>query len=125
MSDTLTHGFRVRVQPRFLPEHSNPSRWVFSYTVTISNEGSTPARLVSRHWIITDGWGTVEEVQGPGVIGETPHLQPGEGFVYTSFCPLPTPTGTMEGSYQMVADDGSPFDIRIGRFFLADPSQMN
>lgn len=124
-----THGFEVIVDPRFLPEHSRaaPSitgeaddepRFVFAYHVTITNAGSQPARLVSRRWVITDGQGEVREVNGPGVVGQQPRLEPGESFAYSSFCPLPTPTGNMRGSYQMVTEEGERFEIRIPLFFL-------
>ncbi|MCG3171987.1 MAG: Protein ApaG [Myxococcota bacterium] len=126
-SDTVTEGIRVRVTTQFLPEQSDLRRGMrfFAYTILISNEGDRPARLISRHWIITDGWGHVEEVKGPGVVGKTPYLRPGESFEYTSGCPLPTSTGSMEGTYQMQRDDGTSFDVRIGRFLLAEPGAVN
>jgi ApaG protein len=99
--------------------------YFFAYRITITNVGDAPARLMSRHWIITDGSGRVEHVKGPGVVGEQPRLEPGAGFQYTSFCPLPTPVGTMEGSYQMVRDDGREFDAQIAPFTLAAPNALN
>jgi ApaG protein len=127
MSDEVTDGIRIQVQSFFVPAKSDPDegRWFFAYRVTITNEGTEPARLVSRHWIISDGHGRLEEVRGPGVVGETPRLEPGEAFQYTSFCPLPTPTGAMKGSYRMVRDDGRAFDARIGAFSLMTAAQLN
>ncbi len=125
MSNTLTDGVRIRVVPRFHPERSSLERFFFSYTVEISNEGDSPVQLISRHWVITDATGHVEEVNGPGVVGETPKLASAEFFRYTSYCPLPTSLGAMEGSFQMVRSDGTTFDAKIDPFVLADPSQMN
>ncbi|MBA2321416.1 MAG: Co2+/Mg2+ efflux protein ApaG [Deltaproteobacteria bacterium] len=127
MSDCTTRGVRIQVAPAFHPERSDPGRqqWFFSYTVTVSNVGAAPVRLVSRHWIITDGSGHVEHVRGPGVVGEQPRLEPGASFEYTSFCHLPTPFGGMHGSYGMVRDDGERFDAQIDPFVLEDPSQVN
>jgi ApaG protein len=127
MSDTVTEGVRVRVASRYHPERSQPGRgyFFFSYTVRIENSGAVPVQLRSRHWVITDANGHVEHVRGPGVIGEQPHLSPGEHFEYTSACPLPTSLGTMEGTYEMVRDDGSTFDAVIGAFALADPDSLN
>lgn len=127
MSDCTTEGVRIQVAPAFHAERSDPGRqqWFFSYTVTVSNVGEAPVRLVSRHWIITDGSGRVEHVRGPGVVGEQPRLEPGASFEYTSFCHLPTPFGGMQGSYAMVRDDGATFDARIDPFVLEDPSQVN
>jgi ApaG protein len=127
MSDTVTEGVRVRVDSRYHPERSQPARgyYFFSYTVRIENDGSRPVQLRSRHWVITDANGHIEHVRGPGVIGEQPHLSPGEHFEYTSACPLPTSLGSMEGTYEMVRDDGSTFDAVIGAFALADPESLN
>lgn len=126
-SDLVTHGIRVRVQTKYLPEQSDPVRGirVFAYTIRISNEGGVPAKLVDRHWIITDSWGHTREVRGPGVVGEQPRLEPGDEFEYTSFCPLPTPQGRMRGSYGMVRDDGSRFDVGVAEFFLFEPTNVN
>ncbi len=120
MSDATTEGIRVGAAAFFLPEQSDPTdrRYVFGYNILISNVGDAPAQLLSRHWVIIDGVGRREEVQGPGVVGETPRLEPGQAFKYQSFCPLKTPWGTMEGSYQMRRDSGETFDAKIERFYL-------
>jgi ApaG protein len=117
----------VAVQTRFVPEQSQPDagRYVFAYTIRIANAGSMPARLISRHWIITDGNGKVEEVRGDGVVGEQPWLRPGEDFHYTSGAVLETPVGTMRGSYHMVADDGRHFDAGIPQFTLSIPRTVH
>lgn len=126
-SVALTDGIRVTVTSRYRPEQSQPTarRYVWSYTVRIANEGGDAAKLLTRHWVITDGAGRLEEVRGPGVVGQQPHLQPGESFQYTSGCVLRTPRGTMHGSYQMVRDDGRAFDAEIAPFALAMPSELN
>ncbi|HAA53992.1 MAG TPA: Co2+/Mg2+ efflux protein ApaG [Myxococcales bacterium] len=123
MSDVTTRGIRIQVASQFLDEHSKTDEgvWLFSYHVTIENVGEEPAQLINRHWIITDGWDKVEEVKGPGVIGEQPYLTPGESFEYTSYCPLPTPTGTMHGSYEMRLDTGEMFHAEVGTFHLKEP----
>ncbi len=120
-SDVETRGIRVRAVARYMPEHSSPEqeRYFFSYRIVISNEGSEPAQLLSRHWIIIDSDGKRNEVQGPGVVGHTPRLEPGEHFEYSSFCPLETDFGTMEGSYTMTTDEGEEFEARVARFYLA------
>ncbi len=120
-SDTTTEGVRVRAVAQFLPEQSSPGedRFFFSYRVVISNEGRDPARLLSRHWIIIDSDGRRTDVRGPGVVGHTPRLESGDSFEYTSFCPLRTDFGTMEGFYRMQRDDGETFEAEIGRFYLA------
>jgi ApaG protein len=120
------HKIRVDVETSFLAEQSSPgeNRYVFSYTITIRNEGTVPARLVTRHWIITDSNGKVQEVRGEGVVGEQPHLKPGQGFRYSSGAVLETPVGAMQGSYQMVADDGEQFDAPIAAFRLAMPGLL-
>jgi len=122
-SEAVTHGIRVRVEAEYSPERSSPpsQHWFFLYTVTISNEGDATVQLMTRHWVITDGNNHVEEVKGPGVVGEQPVLGPGESFTYTSGCPLPTPYGMMEGTYQMVTRGGDPFDARIAPFTLSEP----
>ena len=111
----------------FLPDRSSPrqSQYHFAYHITISNVGNQAARLVSRHWIITDAEGDVQEVRGEGVVGEQPVLQPGTAFEYTSYCPLKTNVGTMHGSYQMVRPDGETFEARIAPFTLAVPNALN
>jgi ApaG protein len=127
VSDTTTNGIRVQVQSQYVPEHSSPrdSQYHFAYHITITNVGSDTAQLISRHWIITDADGDVQEVRGPGVVGEQPVLPPGGSFQYTSFCPLKTNVGTMHGSYQMVKADGESFDARISPFTLAVPNALN
>lgn len=117
----------VKVQPAYIAEQSDPANdhYVFSYTVTIRNNGSAPAKLLTRHWIITDGDGEVQEVTGDGVIGEQPHLQPGEGFQYTSGTFMSTPFGTMHGSYQMMTDNGETFDAKIPTFSLIAPNTLH
>lgn len=117
----------VKVQPAYIAEQSDPKNnlYVFSYTVTIKNNGSIPAKLLTRHWVITDGDGQVQEVRGDGVIGEQPHLRPGEGFQYTSGTFMNTPFGTMQGSYEMIADTGEKFDAEIAPFQLAAPNTLH
>lgn len=126
-SVAITDGIRVTVTSRYLPEQSHPQghRYVWAYTVQVANEGDRPAKLTSRHWIITDSNGKVDEVKGPGVVGEQPHLEPGERFQYTSGCILQTPRGTMHGSYQMIRDDGVRFDAEIAPFTLTMPVDLN
>jgi ApaG protein len=121
------YEFSVSVRPQYLVEHSNPDEqhYVFAYTVTIRNTGEHTARLMSRHWVITDGNNAVEEVRGEGVVGEQPVLKPGEAFEYTSGCPLPTPVGSMRGSYQCVADDGTAFEAPIPEFVLSTPRTLH
>ena len=117
----------VQVQPTYIAEQSDPANdhYVFSYTVTIRNNGSAPAKLLTRHWIITDGDGKVQEVKGDGVVGEQPHLQPGEGYQYTSGTFMSTPFGTMHGSYQMISDEGEKFNAEIPAFQLAVPNTLH
>ena len=119
----MTQGIRVTVQSMYLPQQSSPEddQYVFAYTVAILNEGEEPAQLKTRHWTITDGNGNIEEVRGPGVVGETPRLMPGQSFQYTSGCVLKTQIGTMHGTYQMYRDDGTGFDAIIAPFTLASP----
>ncbi|MCU0659175.1 MAG: Co2+/Mg2+ efflux protein ApaG [Polyangiaceae bacterium] len=126
-STASTQGIQVSVQSRYLPEQSSPAerRYVFAYTVRVENRGMTPAQLRSRHWVITDGNGEVEEVRGPGVVGKQPRLNPGESFEYTSGCVLKTAHGTMRGSYQMHRDDGGSFDAEIAAFGLSLPATLN
>ena len=122
-SEALTRGVRVKVQSEYSPDQSAPSKnqWFFLYTVTISNESAETVQLLTRHWVITDGTGHIEEVRGPGVVGKQPTLKPGESFEYTSGCPLSTPFGVMEGTYQMVTQDGDRFDAKIAPFTLSEP----
>jgi ApaG protein len=121
------YEFTVSVSPQFVPEHSDPDepRYLFAYTVTIRNTGEIAAQLVSRHWIITDSNNKVQEVHGPGVVGEQPVLQPGEAFQYTSGCPIETPVGSMRGSYQCVAADGTRFEAPIPEFVLSMPRTLH
>ena len=121
------HAIDVNVQSRFLPEQSTPEegRFVFAYTIRIHNSGQVPARLISRHWLITDGNGKIQEVRGEGVVGEQPWLRPGEDFEYTSGAVLETGMGTMQGSYQMLADDGTEFDASIAPFTLSVPRTLH
>jgi len=126
-SEAITEGIRVFVNASYVPERSSPERdlYYFAYRIKISNEGAEPARLVTRHWAITDEEGGVEHVRGPGVVGETPRLEPGESFEYTSACPLRTASGSMRGSYQMVRDGGERFDAEIAIFTLELPHSLH
>ncbi len=125
-STATTDGIRVSVQSLYLADQSSPrdDRYVFAYTIAIANEGSAPAQLRSRHWVITDGHGGIEEVRGDGVVGEQPRLAPGQAFQYTSGCVLKTPIGSMQGTYRMWRDDGSSFDAEVAPFALATPMRM-
>ena len=127
MSSAVTEGIRVEVASSHEPDRSEPqrSRWLFSYTVTITNEGTAPAQLLTRHWIIVDGAGHREEVRGDGVVGHQPRLEPGQSFEYTSFCVLRTSHGSMRGSYQLVRDGGERFDAAIAQFPLVVPQLLN
>jgi ApaG protein len=122
-----SYAISVAVQARFIDEQSAPAdnRYVFAYTIRIANTGEVPAKLLTRHWIITDANGKVQEVRGDGVVGEQPHLKPGEDFHYTSGAVLETAVGTMRGSYQMVADDGHRFDAPIAQFTLSIPRTVH
>lgn len=126
-SEARTRGVRIQVKSRFVSERSSVDHgtWFFAYTVLITNEGTDTVQLTSRHWIITNADGHVEEVRGPGVVGAQPVLQPGESFEYTSGCPLPTAFGTMHGSYQMVTEAGERFDAEIAPFSLSMPYAVN
>jgi ApaG protein len=126
-SSAVTEGIRVSVRSAYVVDQSVPQsrRYVFSYTIRISNEGVEPAQLRTRHWIITDGGGKVEEVRGPGVVGHQPFLRPGEHFDYTSGCVIETPRGEMRGTYQMHRSDGRVFDAVIAPFLLALPHSLN
>jgi len=127
MSQPPQHRIEVSVETTYIPGESEPDarRYVFAYTVLISNRGSVPAQLLSRHWIITNANNEVQEVRGEGVVGEQPHLMPGASYQYTSGTILETPVGSMRGSYHMVADDGSEFDAEIPVFTLAAPRAIN
>ncbi len=122
-----TNKINIEVLPAYLADQSDPSNdhYVFSYTVTIRNDGGQPARLLTRHWIITDGDGLTQEVHGDGVIGVQPHLSPGEDFKYTSGTFMNTPVGTMHGSYQMITDSGETFEAEIPNFTLAVPNTLH
>ncbi len=126
-SDCVTRGIRVHATAAFVPERSDPGgeTFVFTYHITIRNQGTETVQLRTRHWIIINAEGIKEEVNGDGVVGETPRLAPGETFSYSSFCPLNTHWGTMEGSYQFVTADGETFDVMIGRFVLAAQVSAN
>lgn len=119
-SVTLTNGIRIAVAPEFAPERSDPSigRYFFVYRIRITNESERRVKLLTRYWMIVDADGARHEVEGEGVVGQQPEMGPGESFEYSSFCPLPTPWGTMEGRYTMATGDGT-FDAAIGRFYLA------
>lgn len=127
MSTAITEGIKVSVEAVYVPEQSSPKqrRYVFAYTVRIENQSKNSAQLRSRHWVITDGEGKIEEVRGPGVVGQQPLLKPGERFEYTSGCVLQTPRGEMRGTYQMHRPDGSSFDAEIAAFRLALPYTLN
>ncbi len=124
---TASHRIAVEVATQYVEDQSDPreKRFVFSYTITIRNEGAVPARLLTRHWIITDADGRVQEVRGDGVVGEQPHLKPGQGFRYSSGAVLETPVGVMQGSYQMITDGGERFDAPIAPFSLAMPGVVH
>lgn len=123
MSEANKYEVKVAVQTRYVEDQSDPeeARYIFSYTVTITNTGTVPAQLISRHWIILDSAETEQQIRGLGVIGQQPLIKAGEKFEYTSGCALNTPVGTMRGSYQMVAEDGTHFDAEIPEFTLAMP----
>ncbi len=127
MSNDDQYRIDVSAESVFVREQSAPDddKYVFAYTVTINNAGSVTAQLRSRHWIITDGQGKVQEIRGEGVVGEQPRLSPGESFRYTSAAMLETPVGTMHGSYQMLAEDGTEFDAPIPPFGLALPNMIH
>lgn len=125
VSTAVTQGIRITVKSRFLAEQSGPGRWAFAYTVRIENLGTIAAQLRSRHWIITDGNGEVREVEGPGVVGEQPVLDPGQEHQYTSGAVLTTPVGTMEGTYEMHGPEGRIFKAEIPRFALQKPGVLH
>ena len=127
MNPPRKHHIEVNVNTLYVDAQSAPAanRYVFAYTVTITNRGSVPARLLTRHWVITDANDKVQEVRGPGVVGEQPYLPPGTSFEYTSGAVLETPMGSMQGSYQMVADDGIEFDAEITPFLLSMPRTLH
>lgn len=119
MSDAVTQGIRVEVMSRHAPENSRQEgEWIFQYTVRITNQSLETVQLLSRHWIITDAFEHIQEVRGPGVVGEQPVLAPGQSFQYSSWCPLRTPTGMMRGSYRMAGVGNRQFDIEVAAFAL-------
>ncbi|MDB4521858.1 Co2+/Mg2+ efflux protein ApaG [Gammaproteobacteria bacterium] len=123
----MSHSINVDVDTLYIESESSPvnSQYVFAYTITITNDGTEAAKLMTRHWVITDANGHIEEVRGDGVVGEQPYLKPGEGFQYTSGAVLKTPVGTMSGSYRMVTDNGSNFDADIPEFILSSPRTLH
>jgi len=125
--DRPPHAIEVRVETSYLPDQSEPDsdRYVFAYTVSIRNAGAVPARLLRRHWIITDANGKVQQVEGEGVVGEQPHIAPGQMHRYSSGAVIETPVATMEGSYGMLGDDGKQFRAEIPRFRLAVPGVLH
>jgi ApaG protein len=127
MNKASPYNIVVHVETQYIEPESRPEQnfYVFAYHITISNQGDIPAKLLTRHWIITDSNGRVQEVKGDGVIGKQPHLKPKESFSYTSGTMMETPVGTMEGSYQMLADDGQNFDAEIPAFVLALPNMLH
>ncbi len=127
MTIKKSHDIAVHVETAFLDDQSKPTdnRYVFSYTITIQNRGTVAARLLTRHWVITDGNGQIREIRGDGVVGEQPLVAPGEGYEYTSGAVLETSVGTMQGSYQMLGEDGTRFDADIPEFVLSIPRTLH
>lgn len=127
VSEAVTHQIRVRVRAFFLPDRSKPeeNRYIYAYRIRITNEGDAPAKLISRHWIITDALGNIEEVRGLGVVGEQPRIEPGQSYEYTSTCPLRTQYGVMRGTYHMVTDEGEPLEVEISPFTMYVPALNN
>ena len=126
-AQATTKGICVKAEAFFVPERSSTlkNQYFFAYRIEIENESDVPVRLMTRHWVITDGQGEVQEVHGAGVIGSQPLISPGDKFAYTSACPLQTPVGTMSGSYEMEVEDGSIFQVEIPAFTLAMPYSLN
>lgn len=127
MAESKKYQIAAHANPQFIADQSDPAteRYVFAYTITIENVGTVPAQLISRHWIITDANSRVQDVRGLGVVGQQPLLKPGETFEYTSGCQLDTPVGTMRGSFQMTAEDGTQFEAEIGKFTLSIPRVLH
>lgn len=125
MRSKTTNGVRVDVSPAYVPEKSVPAmnQYLFAYEITITNENPEPVQLLHRHWVITDALGRVDEVKGPGVVGKQPRLKPGDSFTYDSFCPLPTPFGSMRGHYKMMRDNGAIFDAEVPLFNLVQKDE--
>lgn len=123
-SECVTQGFRVRVTPEYHEEHSDPAKpvFVFAYTIRVDNESPAPAKLLWRHWTITNAEGVAREVRGSGVIGEQPRLEPSQAFEYRSYCPLDTESGAMKGTFTMERDDGSLFEVEVAEFGLEVPN---
>jgi len=126
-SQASTRGLKVRVESRYVEDQSTPSEqnWVFAYLVTIINDGDIPTQLIARRWVITNADGQTQTVEGPGVIGEQPRLEPGESFSYTSGCPLGTSIGSMHGAFIMRDDDGTSWEAEVGVFTLSTPFALN
>jgi ApaG protein len=124
---STAHNFEVSVKALYVPAQSKPDQHFhfFAYRILIQNKGSAPAQLMNRHWIITDGFGRIEEVRGPGVIGQQPKIQPGQSFEYESACPLQTSSGSMKGSYEMTSESGETFSIEVPEFFLIAPQSLH
>lgn len=127
MLEKQQYNIQVLVETAYINEQSEPgdNRYVFAYTITITNTGTVPAQLISRHWVITDANNKVQEVRGEGVVGEQPRLAPGDSFRYTSAAMIETPVGCMQGNYQMIADDGVEFDAKIPVFNLSTPHTLH
>jgi ApaG protein len=125
MTEKKMYDITISTRTTYLPDQSGEGKYVFAYTISIVNSGSVAARLISRHWVITDAEESVQEVRGEGVVGNQPYLRPGEGFEYTSGTSIDTPVGTMHGSYQMLADDGTEFDAKIPQFTLSIPRTLH
>lgn len=127
MAEAKKYQVQVGTETQFVTDQSDPAinRYVFAYTITLTNTGNVPAQLISRHWVITDAEGDVQEVRGLGVVGHQPLLAPGESFEYTSGCQLTTPVGTMRGSYQMTAEDGVQFEAPVADFVLSMPRVLH
>lgn len=127
MNENNLHNFDVKVETTYIPSESDPdsARFIFAYTITIMNKGDVPAQLLTRHWVITDSNGKVQEVKGEGVVGEQPYIKPGQGFQYTSGTMLETPFGVMQGTYQMVGENGDAFDAEVKPFTLATPQVLH
>jgi ApaG protein len=127
MAEAKKYQIEVNIEARYIPEQSDPAinRYIFAYTVIVHNTGNVAAQLISRHWVITDAEGQVQEVRGLGVVGYQPLLGPGEHFEYTSGCQLATAVGTMRGSYQMTAEDGVQFDAPVSEFVLSMPRVLH
>ena len=127
MTESKKYQIAVKAVPQFIADQSDPDaeRYVFAYTITIENVGTVPAQLISRHWIITDGDSRIQEVRGLGVVGKQPLLRPGEKYEYTSGCQLETPVGTMRGTFQMTAEDGTQFEAIIAEFTLSIPRVLH